>query len=468
MVPQLDAAPGGIGSAGDNGCSCHGGESSDTVVKVTGLPEVYNSSEKYVFTVTVTNDVMKLHNDGSAEGADPWNGRAGGFRVLVSKGSVAPVDPAMAKEMDGGLTHTAESNGVRTWDFEWTAPSDDSQFVDFTIYGNAVNGGDGFNGDMWNSFETTIAGFSAGEMAPSVRALVLLLTAVALALGLILLGVMWVYYARSPETFSIYNFWSYLKPWLTTTDHKEVGIMYFLYGFFFFLVGGFLALLFRIQLAVPENTFLTETEYNSFFTLHGTTMIFLAAMPMIAGFMNYVLPLQIGAKDLAFPRINAMGLWLLVFSSPLIYTGIWSGEAADITWVMYPPYSSLTEANLGDGLSQYGSNVGTTAFLSGMFMLGASSTLGGVNFITTVFTMRAPGVTWMKMPLFTWSVFVSVFMLYMSLPALIIGIVFLLFDHTIGTVFFTSGGDSLLFQHLFWFFGHPEVYVVIILSLIHI
>ena len=127
--------------------------------------------------------------------------------------------------------------------------------------------------------------------------------------------------------------------------------MYFLYGFFFFLVGGFLALLFRIQLAVPENTFLTETEYNSFFTLHGTTMIFLAAMPMIAGFMNYVLPLQIGAKDLAFPRINAMGLWLLVFSSPLIYTGIFTGEAADITWVMYPPYSSLTEANLGEGLS---------------------------------------------------------------------------------------------------------------------
>ena len=462
MVPQFDAAPGGIGSAGDNGCSCHGGPSSDTTVSVVGLPEMYNSSETYSFTVTVTNDVMALHNDGSTEGADPWNGRAGGFRILASKGTVVAVDPTMAQEMDGGLTHSADGNEVRTWDFEWTAPADDSKFVDFKIYGNSVNGGNGFNGDMWNSYETTIAGISAGEMAPSVRALVLLLTAVGLAIGLILLGVMWVYYSRSPETFSIYNFWSYLKPWLTTTDHKEVGIMYFLYGFFFFLVGGFLALLFRIQLAVPENTFLTETEYNSFFTLHGTTMIFLAAMPMIAGFMNYVLPLQIGAKDLAFPRINAMGLWLLVFSSPLIYTGIWSGEAADITWVMYPPYSSLTEANLGEGLSQYGSNLGTTAFLSGMFMLGASSTLGGVNFITTVFTMRAPGVTWMKMPLFTWSVFVSVFMLYMSLPALIIGIVFLLFDHTIGTVFFTSGGDSLLFQHLFWFFGHPEVYVVII------
>ncbi|MGB0515729.1 MAG: cytochrome c oxidase subunit I, partial [Poseidonia sp.] len=264
------------------------------------------------------------------------------------------------------------------------------------------------------------------------------------------------------ETFTMEKFWGFLKPWLTTTDHKEVGIMYFLFGFFFFLVGGLLALLFRIQLALPENDFLTYDEYNSFFTLHGTTMIFLAAMPMIAGFMNYVLPLQIGAKDLAFPRINAMGLWLLVFSAPLIFTGIWSGEGADITWVMYPPYSSLNEANLGSTLADYGSNPGTTAFISGMLMLGASSTLGGVNFITTVFTMRAPGVTWMKMPLFTWSVFISVFMLFMSLPALIIGVAFLLFDHTIGTQFFVAGGDPLLFQHLFWFFGHPEVYVVIV------
>jgi cytochrome c oxidase subunit 1 len=151
-----------------------------------------------------------------------------------------------------------------------------------------------------------------------------------------------------------------------------------------------------------------------------------------------------------------MGLWLLVFSTPLIFSGISSGEGADITWVMYPPYSSLSDA--GD----YGANAGATAFLAGMMMLGASSTLGGVNFITTVFTMRAPGITWMKMPLFTWSAFVSVFMLFMSLPALIIGVAFLMFDHTINSTFFTSGGDPLLFQHLFWFFGHPEVYVVII------
>ena len=135
--------------------------------------------------------------------------------------------------------------------------------------------------------------------------------------------------------------------------------------------------------------------------------------------------------------------------------------AADITWVMYPPYSSLTEANLGEGLSQYGSNIGTTAFLSGMFMQCIINPWWCEFHYYSIHHTRSR-VTWMKMPLFTWSVFVSVFMLYMSLPALIIGLVFLLFDHTIGTVFFTSGGDSLLFQHLFWFFGHPEVYVVII------
>jgi cytochrome c oxidase subunit 1 len=283
------------------------------------------------------------------------------------------------------------------------------------------------------------------------------MTAIGLALALILVGSMWVFYKRDPQSFSFSSFWSFLKPWLTTTDHKYVGILYFLFGFFFFLVGGLLALIFRIQLALPENDFLTFDEYNSFFSLHGTTMIFLAAMPMIAGFMNYILPLQIGAKDLAFPRINAFGFWILVAAAPLIFTGIWSGESADITWVMYPPYSSLA----GLGTAQ-GPNAGTISFIAGVALLGVSSTLAGVNFVTTTFTMRAPGVTWMKMPLFTWSVLISVFMLYLSLPPFVIGVFFLLFDSTIGTVFFTSGGDPLLFQHLFWFFGHPEVYVVIV------
>ena len=457
-APQFTAAPGGIGSAGDQGCSCHGGASADTSVLVDGLPETYNASETYTFTVTVVNDVMEIYDDGG----DEWNGRAGGFRILVTHGSVTAVPDTLSQVMDGGLTHTEDANTVRSWTFEWTAPAADDLNVEMTVYGNAVNGGAGSGGDMWNQANLAIPGINAGVTAPSAGALVIFLTSIGLAVGLIFVGILWVFYRNSPDTFTMDRFWGFLKPWLTTTDHKEVGIMYFLFGFFFFLVGGLLALLFRIQLSLPENDFLTYDEYNSFFTLHGTTMIFLAAMPMIAGFMNYILPLQIGAKDLAFPRINAMGLWLLVFSAPLIFTGIFSGEAADITWVMYPPYSSLTEANLGSTLADYGSNPGTTAFISGMLMLGASSTLGGVNFITTVFTMRAPGVTWMKMPLFSWSVFISVFMLFMSLPALIIGVSFLLFDHTIGTQFFVAGGDPLLFQHLFWFFGHPEVYVVIV------
>ena len=466
LIPQFSAMPGGIGQGANAGCSCHaGGNDGSTTILVEGLPEVFNASETYTFTITLVNDDMTYY--GNKDPAEGWSGVQGGFRILVEGGgSVTTVDESYSQIIDGGLTHTDDGNKFDSWDFEFTAPGSDTDTTEITIIGNKVSGGavsggatgsgDGAGNDYWNIKSVVVPGLNAEAQAPTAPPLVILLTAIGLALSIILLGTMWVFYRRNPETFTIGNFWGYLKPWLTTTDHKEVGILYFLFGFFFFLVGGVLALLFRIQLALPENDFLTQREYNSFFTLHGTTMIFLGAMPMIAGFLNYVLPLQIGAKDLAFPRINAMGLWLLVFSTPLIFSGIWSGEGADITWVMYPPYSSLN--NAGD----YGANAGATAFLAGMMMLGASSTLGGVNFITTVFTMRAPGITWMKMPLFTWSAFVSVFMLFMSLPALIIGVAFLVFDHTIGSTFFTSGGDPLLFQHQFWFFGHPEVYVVII------
>ena len=465
LVPQLSAIPGGIGSSGNAGCSCHaGGDDGSTTVVVDGLPEVFNASESYPFTVTLLNDNPRYADGDPAKG---WSGVQGGFRIVVEGGgSVTTIDPTLSQVMDGGLTHSESGNKFRSWDFEFVAPASDEATVDITIIGNAVSGGaasggatgdspDGTANDYWAIQSIVVPGINAGAQAPTAPPLVILLTAVGLSLSIILMGTMWVFYRRNPETFTVKRFWGYLKPWLTTTDHKEVGILYFLFGFFFFLVGGVLALLFRIQLALPENDFLTQQEYNSFFTLHGTTMIFLGAMPMIAGFLNYVLPLQIGAKDLAFPRINAMGLWLLVFSAPLIFGGIWSGEGADITWVMYPPYSSLNEA--GD----YGANAGTTSFIAGMLMLGASSTLGGVNFITTVFTMRAPGITWMKMPLFTWSAFVSVFMLFMSLPALIIGVAFLMFDHTIGSTFFTRRRDPLMIQHLFRFFGHTEVNVVI-------
>ncbi len=239
LAPTFEAMPTGIGSAGDGGCSCHGGASGDTTVVVTGLPEVFNASETYAFSITVVNDDLPR--------SEPDAGRMGGYRILTTEGSVSAVPESNGHVMDGGLTHTAEANTVRTWDFVWTAPADDDATADFTIYGNAVSGGDGPGGDEWNVALISVPGLNAGATAPSAPPLIILMTALLLAVSLIVLGTMWVFYRRSPDTFTIGAFWDYLKPWLTTTDHKEVGVMYFLYGFLFFLVGGMLALLFRIQ-----------------------------------------------------------------------------------------------------------------------------------------------------------------------------------------------------------------------------
>ena len=155
-TPQFTAIPSGIGSAGDQGCSCHGGASPDTSVVVDGLPEVYNASETYTFTVTVINDVMELHDDGGED----WNGRAGGYRILTTHGSVVAIPNTLGQEMDGGLTHTSEGNTVRSWTFEWTAPAADDENVEMTVYGNAVNGGAGSGGDYWNQAIVSIPGIN--------------------------------------------------------------------------------------------------------------------------------------------------------------------------------------------------------------------------------------------------------------------------------------------------------------------
>ena len=455
-IPEFGAAPGGIGTGGDEGCLCHNNAipSSDTVVTLTGLPGTFNASTEYPLVLTVENQ--------NIIGSQDTDGRNGGFRILFSSGDLSG-DAALTKIKDGGLTHTEAGNDFRTWNLTWTSPSNDAQTVDFIVHGNAVSGdADGVanGGEQWNTASYSVSGAGlAGGIIPVEQSdpFAVLMAAIILAVLLIFAGLVFAFYRNNPENFGLEPFWIWLKEWLTTTDHKGVGTLYFVYSFFFFLVGGLLALLFRIQLALPNNDFIPADQYNSFFTLHGTTMIFLAAMPMIAAFANWIIPLQIGAKDLAFPRVNAMGFWMIFFASFLIYAGVANGEGADISWVMYPPYSS-------DGGAVGPASKGTTLFLTGIFMLAISSTLSGVNFIATIFTMRAPGVTWMKMPLFTWSILVANFMLYISLPALAVGTLFLLLDRTIGTTFFdvTLGGDPILFQHLFWFFGHPEVYVVIL------
>ncbi|MDP7135906.1 MAG: cbb3-type cytochrome c oxidase subunit I, partial [Candidatus Poseidoniia archaeon] len=225
-------------------------------------------------------------------------------------------------------------------------------------------------------------------------------------------------------------------------------------GLFFFLVAGFLALLMRIQLMEPNNDFLTNTQYNSSFTMHGTTMVFMAGMPIIFGFANYLVPLQIGARDLAFPRLNALSFWLLPTGALVVYAGYFAGGAGDVGWTGYVPYSSGERA----------SSPGTDLWVAGQIMLGASSTLTAINFLTMIMRMRAPGVTLMRMPLFTWSITVAVFLLLLSIPVFTIALILLYADRTFGTLYFSveAGADPILWQHLFWYFGHPEVYILIL------
>ena len=194
-----------------------------------------------------------------------------------------------------------------------------------------------------------------------------------------------------------------------------------------------MAMMIRIQLAVPGNDFLTQDQYNQFFTLHGTTMIFLAAMPLINGFANWMVPLQIGAPDLALPRLNAMSFWLQPVGALLIFTGVFSGQGADTGWTGYAPYVVSETAHMG-----------TTMWVAGQIMLVASSTLTGINFLTTIAVMRAPGMGWLQMPLFTWSILVANLMLFLSIPAFGIGLIQVYLDRVIGTAFYDVSALSLI------------------------
>ncbi len=244
--------------------------------------------------------------------------------------------------------------------------------------------------------------------------------------------------------------------WMTTVDHKRIGIMYFLTSFFFFFVGGLEALLIRIQLFRPENAFISAETYNQMFTMHGTTMVFLVAMPMAVAFFNYVVPLQIGARDVAFPRLNALSYWIYLFGGLFISSSFLFGAAPDTSWVGYANLTSL----------QFSPGRNVEFWLIGLSILGISSILGGVNFITTIINLRAPGMKLMRMPLFTWMTLVTSFLLVTAIPVIAVALVLLAFDRFFGANFFavTAGGDPILWQHLFWLFGHPEVYILILPS----
>ncbi|MEY2565737.1 MAG: cytochrome c oxidase subunit [Actinomycetota bacterium] len=249
------------------------------------------------------------------------------------------------------------------------------------------------------------------------------------------------------------GFWS----WFTTIDHKKIGILYGVTAFMFFLVGGFEALLIRLQLAQPNGTILSADSYNQVFTMHGTTMIFLVVMPMTNAFFNYLIPLMIGARDVAFPRLNAFSYWTFLFGALLLNSSWLLGGAPNGGWFGYAPQTSIVFSP--------GHNIDFWIF--GLLILGISSTVGAVNFVVTIVNLRAPGMTLLRMPLFVWMTLVTVFLLLFAMPIITIALFLLMFDRLFGANFFNpaAGGDPLLWQHLFWLFGHPEVYILILPSM---
>ena len=285
-----------------------------------------------------------------------------------------------------------------------------------------------------------------------------------LTYGAILVAILLIFFLDSPLNLRTFDwpspaekqepsYWSSgILDWMMTVDHKKIGIMYFLFAFFFFLVGGLLALVIRAELALPGLQLLTADSYNQFFSMHGTTMIFLAIIPMLAGFSNYIAPLQIGARDMAFPRLNAFALWMFVFGGILIYMSfLYDGGAAG-GWTVYAP---LTTA-------QYSPNNGLDLWLVGVYMVGTSSILGAINFVVTILNMRAPGMTLHKMPLFVWTVLVQSVMVLFSTPALAGALTLLFIQRNLGAGFFGAQGDPVLWQNMFWFYSHPAVYIMVL------
>lgn len=242
--------------------------------------------------------------------------------------------------------------------------------------------------------------------------------------------------------------WDYL----TTVDHKKIAILYLIAGGFFFVVGGIEAMLIRIQLAVPDSGFIAAGLYNEILTMHGTTMIFLAAMPLLFAFMNAAMPLQIGARDVAFPFINALGFWLFLFGGIFLNLSWFLGGAPDAGWTSY---ASLSLASPGHGIDFY---------VLGLQISGIGTLIGGINFLVTIINMRAPGMTYMRMPLFTWSTFVASALILFAFPPLTVGLALMMLDRLFGSAFFDPalGGNTVIWEHLFWIFGHPEVYILIL------
>ena len=247
-----------------------------------------------------------------------------------------------------------------------------------------------------------------------------------------------------------YGLWS----WITTVDHKRIGILYGTTAFIFFLLGGLEALIIRAQLFTPNNDLVSPDFYNQLFTMHGTTMIFLGVMPLSAMFFNFMIPLQIGARDVAFPRLNAFSYWVFLFGGLLLNAGFLVNAAPNQGWF---GYANLTSRQYSPGLN-------VDFWLFGLQILGVASLAAAVNFFVTILNLRAPGMKLMRMPMFVWMSFITQVLLLLAFPVITVALIFLMFDRFFGTHFYipSGGGDPILWQHLFWIFGHPEVYILVL------
>jgi cytochrome c oxidase subunit 1 len=242
--------------------------------------------------------------------------------------------------------------------------------------------------------------------------------------------------------------------WLTTVDHKKIGILYMMAGGFFFLIGGLEAIVIRIQLMKPMNDVVSGDTFNELLTMHGTTMIFLAAMPLLFALMNAVIPLQIGARDVAFPFLNSLGFWTFFFGGVLLNLSWFAGTVPDAGWTSYVPLAGPT----------YNSGHGVDYYVIGLQIAGIGTLVGGINFMATIINMRAPGLSFMRLPMFTWAIFITSALIVFAFPVLTVGLVALMFDRLFHANFFEpgGGGNSVLWEHIFWVFGHPEVYILIV------
>jgi cytochrome c oxidase subunit I len=247
---------------------------------------------------------------------------------------------------------------------------------------------------------------------------------------------------------------SIMADWLSSTDHKVIGHLYLITSFAFFLIAGLMAMIMRIQLFEPQNHIVSDQQYNELFTMHGTIMLLLFATPLFVGFANEIMPLQIGAPDVAFPRLNLFSYYLFLFGGLiLLISFLTPGGAASFGWYAYSPLTSPV----------YSPGVGGDMWIMGLVLSGFGTILGGVNFVTTIICMRAPGMTMFRMPIFTWNILLTSMLVLLAFPVLAAALLVLEIDRKLGAqVFDASNGGAILWQHLFWFFGHPEVYIVAI------